>query len=41
MGALGRFDHLRSARWHKFKIDCVGDCEVIDIGIDTKPRSGQ
>jgi len=29
-----RFDKLRSARWHSFRFDCVGDYELNDIDIN-------
>lgn len=32
----GNFDALRSSRWHRVKVDAIGDCEVSEIYVDAR-----
>lgn len=39
MGQYGKFDTLRSAKYHKFKFDLTGNHEITDIGVISQPSS--
>lgn len=39
MQVSGKFDCLRSARWHRVKIEFAGDVEISGADVETKPES--